>query len=243
MDHSHTVIALDLSSIPTRGAADALLVALDSAGDSPLVSVSSFAGVEGWIAAALENGSVSSDALGDTVYGFDGPAIISRLRSDHRALAESLSASAAAEEAALLKIDRILGGLWTLVACPAVGGSRRLRSLAVGEKLAAACACLALASLGRPSPLLDPVELGLTDPAAAARIIPARLSGLPGAVVPGLRSAWPIAAALGQGEPELRVLEAGESRGSNRGESREAVPDRGFRAATREAVAFAPTVA
>jgi hypothetical protein len=202
----HTVIALDLSSSPSRGSAASLLDILYSYDDSLVVSVSAFAGVEGWIAAAIESGTEVSEGR-----SFDGPSIISGLRGEHHGLAEALGAPAAATEAAGLRIDRILGGLWTLVACPAVGGSRRLRSLAVGEKLAAICVALALASLGRPTPLVEPSELGLAEAEPRAERIVALISPLPGAVVPGLRAAWPIASALGQGEPPLETLDSNVS--------------------------------
>lgn len=222
----HTVIALDLSSSPSRGSASSLLDTLDSYDDSLVVSVSAFAGVEGWIAAALESGTEVSECR-----SFDGPSIISSLREEHRGLAETLGAPAAATEAAGLRVDRILGGLWTLVACPAVGGSRRLRSLAVGEKLAAICVALALASLGRPTPLVEPSELGLGEAEPQAERIAALISPLPGAVVPGLRAAWPLAAALGHGEPGLETLDSSLS------------PSRSPRYIERARVVSAPTVA
>lgn len=222
----HTVIALDLSSSPSRGSASALLDILESYDDSLVVSVSAFAGVEGWIAAALEGGEASGAGR-----SFNSPAIISSLREEHRALAEALGAPAAAAEAAGLRIDHILGGLWTLVACPAVGGSRKLRSLAVGEKLAATCVALALAALRRPTPLLEPSELGLGESDPRAERIAALISPLPGAVVPGLRAAWPIAAALGLGEPGLESLDSSLSSGR--------LP----RYAERARVVSAPTVA
>ena len=222
----HTVIALDLSSIPSRGSAVSLLDILDSYDDSLVVSVSAFAGVEGWIAAAIEGGDSVAESR-----SFDGPSIISSLRAEHRALIEALGAPSAAAEAAGLRIDRILGGLWTLIACPAVGGSRRLRSLAVGEKLAATCVALALAALRRPTPLVELSELGLGEPEPRAERIAALVSPLPGAVVPGLRAAWPIAVALGLGEPPLESLDLGFS-------SRPAP-----RPIERERVASAPTVA
>jgi hypothetical protein len=222
----HTVIALDLSSSPSRSSASSLLDILYSYDDSLVVSVSAFAGVEGWIAAALESGTEVSEGR-----SFDGPSIISSLREEHRGLAEALGAPAAAAEAAGLRIDRILGGLWTLVACPAIGGSRRLRSLAVGEKLAATCVALGFASLGRPTPLVEPSELGLGESDPRADRIAALISPLPGAVIPGLRAAWPISAALGHGEPPLESLDPSFS------------ARRSPRYVERARVANAPTVA
>jgi hypothetical protein len=204
----HTVIALDLSDSPCASSGSALLDALDRYQDPLIVAVSSFQGVDGWISAALEPVRASGGGR-----AFDGAAIIERLRAEHRELAGALGAPAAAQEAACLRIDRLLGGLWALIAPdaqrigPSSSGasSRRIRALGAGDRLAATCVALALIALGRPAAIYE--DLG---DRSSARIREA-LGSLPGAVVPSLQAAYPIAEALGCDGPAT-VL-PGTSRG------------------------------
>lgn len=213
---AHTVIALDLSDSPCASSREALLDTLDRYPDPLVVASSSFQGADGWIAAALD--PIRSS---DGEPAFDGVAIIERLRAEHRELAGALGAPAAAREAACLRIDRILGGLWALIAPDALrigaisrgasASSRRLRALAAGDRLAATCVALALIALGRPSAIFEEEELGAAGGARSSARIREALAPLPGAVLPGLHRAYPIAEALGCGAPELVTLAAGRA--------------------------------
>jgi len=182
------VIDFDLSSLPANAqSARPLLDALVGRPDTLFVTVSAFEGVDGWIAASFEEGGA-----------FNGPLILGRLRDGHRALARALGGPAAAREAACLRIDRIWGGLCALVSTPpdcTRTSSHRTWALAAGERLAATCVALALASLGKPCALLEGSEFDLR--CSSDQAIREEFGALPGAVIPGRGAASRIAEALG----------------------------------------------
>jgi bifunctional aspartokinase / homoserine dehydrogenase 1 len=177
----HTVIKLGGSVL--RGPSDsrAILDILEGYRAPLVVVVSALKGVTDRLAAALS----SPPRLVE---------LIPQLREEYSLFAASFGAPPAAEAAALLQIDRLLG----LCACPAASGDGRARLLALGERLAAVCISLALTSLGRPAPVIEPGRLGLVArplaedredaeadiPASRPRIC-ASLAGRDLAVVPG----------------------------------------------------------
>jgi hypothetical protein len=199
----HTLIELDYTFITPSLDAEAALELLSSYPDSTIVAVTSFARVEERLVAAANAGHGTPGGASSA----RAEALISALREEHRFFARALGASAFAVDAALLRIDRLLGRLWTLLACPAVGVDRRARILAVGEELSATCTALALVSLGRPAPILEPGALRTLH---AARGTDPRARGTDpgswpfGAVLPGLELAGALAADL-----DARLVSAG----------------------------------
>ena len=106
-------------------------------------------------------------------------ALISDLRDEYCGFAAAFGAPYAAEAAARMQIERLFGALELLFArdaalsaSPTVGGGKedgsgeaarifRARVLATGGRLAATCISLALVSIGRPAPVIEPGKLGL----------------------------------------------------------------------------------
>ena len=130
------------------------------------------------------------------------------LREEYEGFARAFAVPLAAEAAALAQIGRLLAGLERLLAsgCASPGGlnagvddnERRARVLATGERLSAVCLSLALLSIGRPAPVIEPGRLGLVarradvdaddalaDMGASAPRVRAALGARDAAVVPG----------------------------------------------------------
>jgi hypothetical protein len=168
----HSVIELDYSAISSSLGPSELLDKLVAYPDPTIVAVSAFEGVAARLEAACAEPASAS--------------LIAGLRAEHLDFCRALGAPDYAREAARIRLDRLLGRLWTLLACPAVGGGRGSRILGIGEELSATCTALALASIGRPAPIID----------AAAE--PGQIRDWPyGAVLPGLASAPAFAEAIG----------------------------------------------
>ncbi len=191
----HTVIKLGGSVLRGPGDAEAILEILDGYKDPLVVVVSALKGVTDRLGAALSSTARPS-------------ALIRRMGEEYGRLARAFEAPPAAEAAALMQIRRLLGGLDALFGSggPAPEGcgtsmdgpERRARILATGERLSAVCLSLALASLGRPAPVIEPGKLGLiarsvkegseyalADIGASAPRIRAALGSRDAAVVPG----------------------------------------------------------
>ena len=177
----HTVIKIGGSVLRDRSDAPAILDILASYEGPLVVVVSALKGVTDRLCEAAEAPELFA-------------VLIPELRREYRSFAHAFCAPEAAEEAAFLQIDRLLG------ACQRAGGSRdgTTRILATGERLAAVCIALALLSLGRPAAVLEPGALGLiaaspspgseageADIAASRPLIRASLAGRDAAVVPG----------------------------------------------------------
>ena len=191
----HTVIKLGGSVLRGPGDAEAILEILDGYSGPLVVVVSALKGVTDRLGAALSSSARPS-------------ALISGLGEEYGRLARAFAAPPAAEAAALMQIRRLLGGLEALFGSvsPAPEGcgtsmdgrERCARILATGERLSAVCLSLALASLGRPAPVIEPGKLGLiargveegseyalADIGASAPLIRAALGSRDAAVVPG----------------------------------------------------------
>jgi bifunctional aspartokinase / homoserine dehydrogenase 1 len=190
----HTVIKLGGSVLRGPRDAEAILGLLEGYAGPLLVVVSALKGVTDRLAAA------ESSPAG-------GAGLLSRLREEYLDFALAFGAPAAAEAAAARQIERLLAGLGRLLD-PAEPSSarldRRARVLATGERLSAVCLSLALASLGRPAPVIEPGRLGLAalpceeDPedaraelSSSAPRIRAAVSGLDALVVPGFYGVGP----------------------------------------------------
>lgn len=181
----HTVIKLGGSVL--RGPRDAEAIRGILAGyEGPLVVVvSALKGVTDRLAAAS-----ASAAL---VEG-----LVAELRQEYLSFARAFGAPVAAQGAAAVQIERLLGELHRLGTDPRGfrGPDWRARILAAGERLSAVCVALAFASLGRPAPVIEPGRLGLVarpheggdaraDLAASAPRIRSALARIADAVVPG----------------------------------------------------------
>ncbi len=189
----HSVIKLGGSVLRGPCDAEAILSTLDGYKGPLVVVVSALKGVTERLGAALSAPTEASE-------------LISELREEYREFAAAFGAPAAAREAGLVQIERLLGGLSLLFDRRAADGAARIhatrilatRILATGERLSAVCVALALAALGRPAPVIEPGRLGLValppvegsdgseaDIPASAPRIRAALSGVDAAVVPG----------------------------------------------------------
>ncbi len=158
----HTVIKLGGSALRGKRDARAILDILDGYADPIVVVVSALKGVTEKLSLALSSPTRRK-------------ALIQELREEYGCLATAFGAPFSAEAAALMQIERLLGALDLLfaraayaegdVAEVATSGNAaralRTRILAMGERLAATCLSLALASLGRPAPVIEPGKLGL----------------------------------------------------------------------------------
>lgn len=162
----HIVIKLGGSVLRSPCDARAVLDILAGYPDPIVVVVSALKGVTERLAEALS-------ATGRRA------ALISELRDEYCGFAAAFGAPFAAEAAARMQIERLLGGLELLfvrdtartASSPTVGGNSsggreaarilKTRVLAMGERLSATCVSLALVSIGRPAPVIEPGKLGL----------------------------------------------------------------------------------
>jgi aspartate kinase/aspartokinase/homoserine dehydrogenase 1 len=189
----HTVIKLGGSVLRGAGDAQAILDVLDGYKGPLVVVVSALKGVTDRLAVALSSGARRAELVCD-------------LREEYEGFARAFAAPIAAETAALTQIGRLLAGLERLLAsgrgspggldAGMDGNERRARVLATGERLSAVCLSLALLSIGRPAPVIEPGRLGLVarradaedalaDMGASAPRVRAALGARDAAVVPG----------------------------------------------------------
>jgi len=177
----HAVLKLGGSVLGDSRGAAAIADIIDSYAAPLVVIVSALKGVTDRLASAADARSSLPSHM----------PLVARLRDEHRAFAEAFGAPAAALEAASFRIDGILCRLLRLLG----SGGSRAQILSTGERLSATLVALALASLGRPAPIVEPRELGLVaregddgpyvDLSEAGPRIRAALSSLSDAVVPG----------------------------------------------------------
>ena len=181
----HTVVNLALGAALSSSDIEAILDILDSY-DSPIaVVVSAPKGVVRRLAAAADVPKLSKT-------------LIPRLREEYRSLAHGFGAPLAAVEAARIQIERRLSELRLLMDADKSLNDRRARIIAMGGRLSAIGVALALISIGRPAPVIEPGRLGLVarpsgdgsryavaDIAASATRIREALASLDAAVVPG----------------------------------------------------------
>jgi bifunctional aspartokinase / homoserine dehydrogenase 1 len=160
---NHTVIKLGGSVLRGPEDAGAILEILGRYSGPLVVVVSALKGVTDRLAAAIRSPQ-------------RGAQLARELRAEYTCLARAFRAPEAAEAAALLQLERLLGSLERLLGAglpsrgaPADDAAARIlaprilatRILVMGERLSAVCLSLALTAVGRPAPVLEPGRLGL----------------------------------------------------------------------------------